>query len=51
MNWNQISENILCNSEYYVAIYDSDSSRFHRELYTLNTTYINNFIMAKKHER
>jgi hypothetical protein len=48
MNWNQISENILCNSEYYVAIYDSDPSRFHRELYTLNTTYINNFI-AKNH--
>jgi len=44
MSWNQISENILCNSEYYVILYDSDPTRFHHILSNMNTTYVNNLI-------
>jgi len=44
MNWNQISENILCNSEYYVKLYDSDPMRFHNILSNITTNYIGNYI-------
>lgn len=44
MNWNQISENILCNSEYYITLYDSDPIRFHHILFNMNTNYVNNHI-------
>jgi len=44
MKWNQISENILCNSEYYVKLYDSDQMRFHNILSSINTNYVNNHI-------
>jgi len=47
MNWNQISENILCNSEYYVEMYDSDPNRFFHKLSNVNTNYISDFITNK----
>jgi hypothetical protein len=46
MSWNQINENILCNSDYYYKINCKNSSLLYIQLQKLNKSFVTGFVSS-----